>query len=124
MRALARDIALKLGTFGYAASIRRTACGTFTLANARRLEQVTASTTLLSIRQVFTDIPHLQADNAMIQQVLFGRNIILPPYAPASRYIMLFQGEELVAVCERVDGEVFHPSLVLFAPEGIPNAAS
>ncbi|MBN1307230.1 MAG: tRNA pseudouridine(55) synthase TruB [Chitinispirillaceae bacterium] len=125
VRALARDIALKLGTFGYASSIRRWSCGKFTLADACRFEAITASTPLVSIRQAFNEFPCLHGDQATVQQVLHGRDIMLPQSFPtAGRNVMLFAGEELAAVLVRVQENLFHPLRVFVSPEGALHADS
>ncbi|MBN1575433.1 MAG: tRNA pseudouridine(55) synthase TruB [Chitinispirillaceae bacterium] len=125
VRALARDIASKLDTVGYASSIRRRSCGKFKLADAHRLEDVTASTPILSVRRTFDEFPRLQIDHSTVQKVAYGRDIVLPQLFPInSRNVMLFKGEELAAVLIRVEGNVFHPSHVFLSPEGVPGAAS
>ena len=119
VRSLARDIAARLGTFGYAASIKRISCGRFNLAGACRLELVTEATTLLSIQQAFDGFPCLQADQSVLRDLACGRDIVLSLASPTdAETVLLFIGEELAAVCSRVKGNVYHPSQVFIVPQG------
>jgi tRNA pseudouridine55 synthase len=77
IRSLAEDIASKLGTCGTVASLRRSAAGRFSLAEAYTLEQLqdldnpTLHTLLLPVDTPLTDIPAIEVsaqESACIKQ--------------------------------------------------------
>ena len=116
VRAFARDIAEKLGTSGFAASIRRTRCGNFNLADALKPEQVDNTVQLTTPAEVFASLPAVQATEEMANAVTYGRDLYLNPRSvDAAERVMLFRGSEMVAVLAK-KGECFHPELVLANP--------
>ena len=86
VRSLARDLALKLGTFGYVSQLRRTKVGPFSLENAvpmERLEQLNgenaASTALLPLKNALGTIPTLILSANEAHTLRLGQKILIKP---------------------------------------------
>ncbi len=86
VRALARDMAQKLGTCGYIANLRRTRVGPFALDQATTLDQLeklgkqgTASTALLALRAGMGDIKSLDCTPAEAQRLRAGQGVLIRP---------------------------------------------
>jgi tRNA pseudouridine55 synthase len=80
VRALARDISLKLGTFGHVSKLRRTRIGKFLLSDAISLDKLkdlvhNAQSKLLSVNIVLDDIPVLDITQAQKIDLNYGRAI-------------------------------------------------
>lgn len=124
VRSLARDIARSMGTFGYAAKINRTAIGIFSLDHAQPFAAIdTTNSGIISFRQAFAASPQIEATDAMLRSISFGKDITGPVSEthPDSMHL-LFSGKELHAVLKRVRGTVFHPVIVFSYVEGIRHA--
>ncbi|HAX91193.1 MAG TPA: tRNA pseudouridine(55) synthase TruB [Rhodospirillaceae bacterium] len=87
IRSLGRDLALKLGTFGYISALRRTKVGPFTLENAFSLEKLQelsdnghALTALLAIGSALDDIPGLTLTASEAQRLRAGQNLLIKPH--------------------------------------------
>ncbi len=112
IRALARDIAEALETYGYAISIKRTACGKFSLDNAHRLEEITESTVLISVEKAFDCYPCIKADSFILREASHGKNIALSinnNKHKDARIVLLFDCDDLAALCTRIENNVYHP---------------
>jgi tRNA pseudouridine55 synthase len=86
VRSLARDLALKLGTYGYIKTLRRTRVGPFTLDKAISLAQLQelghkggALTALLSLQAALDDIPGLNLTDSEAQRLRAGQSILIRP---------------------------------------------
>jgi tRNA pseudouridine55 synthase len=86
VRALARDLARFLGTYGFIAALRRTKVGPFTLKDAISLEKLEelshkgdALTALLALRAALDDIPGLQLDASEAQRLRNGQSVLIRP---------------------------------------------
>lgn len=86
VRSLGRDLALKLGTFGYIGALRRTKVGPFTLENAISLENLEAlahkdeaKTALLEVGSALDDIPGLILTASEAQRLRNGQSLLLRP---------------------------------------------
>jgi len=91
MRALARDMALKLGTFGHISAIRRLAVGPYRLAAAISLEKLEAlghsappADRLLPVRTALDDIPALALTEAEAGRLHQGQAVAVLPVAKRS----------------------------------------
>ena len=110
VRSLGRDIALKLGTFGYISMLRRTKVGSFDLDSTIslvKLEELVHSAPLeewiLNVVTVLDDILALavtkeQAD--FLQNGGFLSKDSLPPSSLAGVSYKAMLGEKLIALCE------------------------
>ena len=76
IRSLGRDIALRLGTIGYLSSLRRTSVNQFEVINAKKLVDLSADD-LLSIEEVFPQIPTFVCDKTQAKRVFNGNDLHL-----------------------------------------------
>jgi tRNA pseudouridine55 synthase len=116
VRSLARDIAHKCGTIGFASSIHRTAIGLFTLDQALPFESIeNASKHILSFDKVFTRDICLISD---IQRdcLLYGRDFEVPGSTQTTLYA--FYNNDLMAVLKHIGDSVYHPSTVISGSAG------
>ena len=86
VRALARDLALRLGTVGYVSELRRTRVGPFGLAQSVTLEKLeqlakeeVASTALLALRAALDTVPPLTLTAAEAQRLRSGLGVLIRP---------------------------------------------
>ena len=86
VRSLARDLAIKLGTYGYTRALRRTRVGPFMLEQAISLEKLqelghksAALTALLALRAALDDIPALTLTAGEAQRLRAGQGILIRP---------------------------------------------
>jgi len=116
VRSLARDIAEKCGTIGFASSIHRTAIGLFSLDQALPCESLeNAAKHILPFDKVFTENICLISD---IQRecLLYGRDFAIPGSAQDTLYA--FHNNELMAVLKHKGDSVYHPSTVISGSAG------
>ena len=127
IRALARDIAVALGTVGHVAGLRRTAVGPFTEAVAISLDDfeglggsAAASHHLLPVETVLDDIPALAVTESEAGRLRRGQPV--PVIRKANRECIeaLADGAVLSALHDRrlvafvrLDGRMVHPVRVL-----------
>ena len=86
VRSLARDLAVRLGTYGHVKQLRRTRVGPFRLDNAISLEKLedlshkgAALTALLAIKAALDDIPGLNLTASEAQRLRAGQSILIRP---------------------------------------------
>lgn len=86
VRSLGRDLAIKLGTYGYVKGLRRTRVGSFTLEQAISLEKLAdlghkdaALTALQAMRTALDDIPGLTLTASEAQRLRAGQSILIRP---------------------------------------------
>jgi tRNA pseudouridine55 synthase len=86
VRSLARDLALKLGTFGFVSALRRTAVGSFGLDQAitmEKLEELQKSgdvpSALMPLQAALGDIPTLTLTAAEAQRLRSGQGVLIRP---------------------------------------------
>ncbi len=87
VRSLARDLAVKLGTYGHIAQLRRTRVGRFGLDHAislAKLEELShndaALTGLLALRRALDDIPGLTLTASEAQRLRAGQGLLIRPH--------------------------------------------
>jgi tRNA pseudouridine55 synthase len=117
IRALARDMALAIGSVGHVSSLRRTACGPFAEANAISLETLaglghgpTLRGFLLPIRTALDDIPALALDESEARRFRSGQTLALASLKDRTlvnqdQTVLAVEGERLVALA-RIEGGV------------------
>jgi len=135
MRALARDLALTLGTLGHISALRRLRVGPFTLENAIPLDKIAsmsenarAEELLLPVMTALADIPALAISADEAQRLRLGQRLSFVPKSEWPRLEVLPQdvrqgecpvlamcGDDAVAIAEIVAGElrtvrVLHPN--------------
>ncbi len=107
VRALARDLGLRLGTVAHVARLRRTAVAGFKESNAISLDKLEslghiapASSILLPIETVLDDIPALALTLQEANRLRHGQGIPVLPVASRSPFKDLSQGDIVVAMAE------------------------
>lgn len=107
MRALARDMALALGTRGYIADLRRLTVGPFSEEQAITLEQLDAmehsgsiAEALLSVGVALADIPALHLTAAEARSLQHGRPIAVLPVASRSSLQNVAAGAVFCAIAD------------------------
>ncbi len=130
VRSLARDMALKLGTFGYISALRRTAVGPFSQENAISLEKLeelynsapadtgVSAEVLLPLETALDDIPALAINEDDAARVRLGQAVLLKgrdaPIIKGPAYAM--SGSDIVALGVVSQGE-FKPARVIVLGE-------
>lgn len=118
VRSLARDIADSVSCYAHTTAIHRIQCGRFTLDKAIPIHELTLDAQLLlHPSAVFDNFPRVKASNEMKARVANGRNITIDDPVIAGDTVMLFHGEELIAVLEKIDDTIYHPSKVFLSEE-------
>jgi len=120
MRSVAHDMGKLMGCGAHLESLRRTAVGEFTLADAHTLESLDADfkggrTQELFIhpRKILPQFPCVTANEETAALIRTGRPVNLPELSQA-RLVKVFAGQrELIAIATRVAGTLFHAKLVL-----------
>jgi tRNA pseudouridine55 synthase len=116
VRSLARDIALKLGTFGHASSIRRTAIGRFCVDRALEFSKIAeAERAMLKAGDMLDGLPRVLLTDAQMARIMTGKDIACDPSEIAGSPELLFacdQADRLVAVLKRAEGKTYHPEKV------------
>jgi len=107
MRALARDIAIALGTLGYVSALRRTSVGPFTENDAISLDKleslghsVPLSEQLLPVETVLDDIPALALTETEAGKLRRGQAVPVLPVANRSPFKNISQGDVVCAMAE------------------------
>jgi tRNA pseudouridine55 synthase len=126
VRALARDLAAALGTFGYVAALRRVAVGCFTEAQAVRLERLCEEQHgdprehLLPIGTALGDLPAVELAAAEAARLRCGQRVLAAGGAARERLgrleegteIGVWQGHALIAIA-RIDAGSLRPVRVI-----------
>src|SRR5437879_4407909 len=127
VRALARDLAERLGACGHVSALRRTRVGGFTEQSAVTLElledlghKARQSEVLLPVETALDDIPELAVTAEDAFRLKQGRSIVLVPrqveavkarLKPGSRTVSAMAGGVMIALCEMRAGRL-EPSRV------------
>lgn len=111
IRALARDLGMKLGVGGHLTSLRREAIGCLRVEQAVSLEALTPSA-VLPPRSVLGNLPAVDLDEAGRIAVAHGRSVRGAVGQEGSGVVALVAGGKLVAVARSEDGWI-HPTVVL-----------
>jgi tRNA pseudouridine55 synthase len=122
LRSIAQDLGAALGCGAHLESLRRTAHGEFTLADAHTLEDLASAAEampkdftrfFLHPRKLLPQIPSVTANEDQIALIRHGRAVNLPEMSK-SQYVKVFANQaELIAIATRVAGTLFHPKIVL-----------
>lgn len=127
VRSLARDMALKLGSFGHCAFITRVNVGKFTEETSISLEKLQESdytalgTTLWPLANGLDDILAIAVSDTEKQRLQRGQDVSflskidsarLPDIIDRDQPILAVHGEDVVAICS-LNGAILHPVRVL-----------
>lgn len=127
VRALARDLARRLGTVGHVARLRRTACGPFTEADAISLDKLedlghsaASAEILLPIETALDDIPALALTEAEARRLRSGQPVSILRVAARSPLDFVAAGATVRAMSEgrlvalaRIEGGEVRPVRVI-----------
>jgi tRNA pseudouridine55 synthase len=119
IRSIAHDLGQALGCGAHLETLRRTAHGEFTLADAYTLDALANGAPkdftpfFLHPRKLLPQIPSVTANEEQIALIRHGRAVNLSEMSK-SQYVKVFAGQaELIAIAVRVAGTLFHPKIVL-----------
>ena len=118
VRALARDIAARIATCAHTTGIRRTACGDFTLNDAYVIDAVAEKKELIiKIDDALKNISIVQAAESVMMDVSHGRNVKISDLHDNPEKCLLFHGEDILAVLNRIEDDLYHPEKVFISSE-------
>ncbi|OGP76583.1 MAG: tRNA pseudouridine(55) synthase TruB [Deltaproteobacteria bacterium RBG_16_49_23] len=135
IRALAKDIGIRIGCGAHLVSLRRTRSGPFSLDQAIPMEKVKAlpgeealQACLIPLKEVLPDFPEVIGDERMIRKVRYGKEMAardfepqpLPPFVEGQWLKMSSPGEGLVAILQselrRGESDKAGPERVVLRP--------
>jgi tRNA pseudouridine55 synthase len=120
MRSVAHDMGQQKGCGAHLASLRRTALGEFTLADAHSLEEVETIAKMGPVEEIFIhprkllpQLPSVAVNDETAGRIRSGRAVNLPELSRAKQVKVFYGQRELIAIATRVAGTLFHPKIVL-----------
>ncbi len=120
VRAVAHDLGVLLGCGAHLASLRRTAAGSFTLADSLTLDQLAEAANDGSIeshlphpRTLLPALPSATADAVTAGHLRNGMAVNLPEFSDAPLVKVFASQRDLIAIARRVAGTLFQPDVVL-----------
>jgi tRNA pseudouridine55 synthase len=119
VRSLARDLGEKLGTYGFASAIRRTAIGRFSVAQALTPEQIDTDLAghLIPPLEAFDGIPRATVSPAQVASLACGRDIEVAGAAQTNGPLCLVsEDHQLIAIAEPQGSDRVHPTKVFVTP--------
>ena len=120
VRSLAHELGIKLGVGAHLSSLRRTKVGEFEIAEAitfdeleRRIKTNDVENALVHPRRVLSSMPAVTANQEQVAFIRNGRAVNLLELSTAELIRVYANQRELVAICRRIAGTLFHPKVVL-----------
>ena len=120
VRSLAHELGVKLGTGAHLASLRRTKVGEFDISEAisfdeleRRSQINNIEEILIHPRRVLQSIPAVTATEEQVAYIRHGRAVNLLELSTSEMVRVYANQTDLVAICRRIAGTLFHPKVVL-----------
>jgi tRNA pseudouridine55 synthase len=111
VRCLARDIAIDLGTYGFASFVHRVSIGPFSLDTAVGAELLgSAENYVIPTEKIFVKDSIIVSDEQK-KELLYGRDLLIPEFS--SEVVYAFYNGELLAVLKRGCASMYHPVTVL-----------
>jgi tRNA pseudouridine55 synthase len=124
VRSLARDIAHKLGTLGYASFVRRLSIGPFTVDAAVSPDVADIRSRLITIRDAFAAFPSVVLSAQEKRAMTNGHDVPVQDGGDTSLPVFAYDAAgELIAVCSRSAGGI-HPRRVFGRTEKASSAES
>lgn len=117
IRALARDLGMRLGVGAHLIALRREVIGSLRVEDAVALEELGPGA-VVPAREVLADIPHVELDDAACRAVAHGRAVVDSGEVErrgSGEAVALLWGNDLVAVARAEDGWL-RPAVVLVSP--------
>ncbi len=111
VRSLARDIALKSGTFGHVSELKRIKSGFFSinntilLENLKKLKYKEAESFILNIRTVLSDISELALNQDEASRIKNGQSINTNIDSQNKKFQAVL-GDKLIAICNAHNGSL------------------
>lgn len=120
VRSLARDIAVSLGTVGYAGMVRRVAAGSFSLDDAVGAEELEGEgkVKVMSVRQAFSSFPSVTLTSPQQAKVKNGGALPLSITGESPRVFAYDTEGEILAVLEPTDQGLHRPVKVFVRESG------
>lgn len=106
VRTLAADFAKALGTVGYLLALRRTMIGHLLVDDAKDVLAISEKD-IFSIRYALSYLPALPYQEDFYNAAINGRKIVLDAM-PSDLVLILNQEDEVIAIYEREDQQLFH----------------
>jgi tRNA pseudouridine55 synthase len=120
VRSLAHELGAKVGVGAHLASLRRTKVGEFDISEAvsfeeleRRAKADEIGAILIHPRRVLNSIPAVTANEEQIAYIRNGRAVNLLELSTSEMVRVYANQTDLVAICRRIAGTLFHPKVVL-----------
>ena len=121
MRSVAHDMGQLAGCGAHLQSLRRTAVAEFVIEDSHTLEQLEEAVhngeALTDIfvhpRKLLPFLPAVSATDEMVSRIRHGRPVNLPELSRAREVKVFSSQRDLLAICTRVAGTLFHPKIVL-----------
>lgn len=125
VRALVRDLATELNTYGFASFIRRCRSGNFSLEHAMEIDDIDhAVNYIMPAPVVLGNEPGIQLSEHHHRKLIHGMDISLPQMnGLTGRKIFAYCGTHLLAVLQWKQGSEFHP-VAVFPLSGDSHEAS
>ena len=127
LRSIAHDMGQKLGCGAHLAALHRTAVAEFSIADARRLEDLEAAVRqgaadelFVHPRKLVPGLPSVTATEENVSLIRTGRAVNLPEMSRAPLVKVFYGQRELVAIASRVAGTLFHAGIVLSGAQAKP----
>ena len=122
IRSLAHELGQRLRVGGHLTQLRRTAVGEFAEESALSLDSLgeairRGTPPVIVPERLLPDLPEVGLQGEQTAQTLHGRDIAIQ--CDGDRVKLLDPGGRLIAVAERVGGDLFHPVVVLHPPSQI-----
>lgn len=96
IRSIARDIGLKLNTYGALKTLRRTAIGSYMIEHAKPLTQLSEND-LIDHRQLFNKIPKLKLNDYLIKLVKNGVKLDERQISTDQPFVVVDQHDQMIA---------------------------
>jgi tRNA pseudouridine55 synthase len=120
VRSLAHELGAKLKTGAHLGSLRRTRVGEFDVAESitfdeleRRIHDNQVESALVHPRRVLSTMPAVTANEEQVAYIRHGRAVNLLELSSSELVRVYANQRELVAICRRIAGTLFHPKVVL-----------
>jgi tRNA pseudouridine55 synthase len=83
-------------------------------------DELTLEDIFVHPRRILPEFPAVTVTSDVALKICLGRNVNLPEYSKAPRVRVFVGQRNLVAICDRIAGTLFHPKTVLVDPKNLP----
>jgi tRNA pseudouridine55 synthase len=120
VRSIAHEMGQMARCGAHLETLRRTAVAEFRLADAHTVEELQdaalrgeAGGLVVHPRKLLPFLPPVTANDEDAAKIRNGRPVNLPELSRAPQVKVFFRQDDLIAICTRVAGTLFHPKIVL-----------